>query len=360
MILGIDVNALARDQYTGVENYVFELISEMKKQPLREGERVFLYSSKVVSSLGDLPAGWEWKILTLPVIKKGWTHLRLSFELLVNPPDIFFSPAHEIPLGALRTTIVNTIHDIAFVHVPEVYTFLVRLRQRLAIWWAVRVADKILCVSETTRNDLVNFYKVPIDRMRVTRLGMRRIGVEPNVKKPHYLLAVGRVETKKNIEFLIDFFDEYCALRPESDLRLKIAGKPGTGSDRIVERIQRSKFKDRIEILGYVDGMADLLSGAWVYVFPSTYEGFGLPALEAMDAGVPVIASDIPALREVCKDSAMFASPTDAEAWIDALEAMTDDNRALLIKKGKERVQAFSWEKTAQKTWKAIRDICKN
>jgi len=359
MILGIEVNALARTQYTGVENYVFELISEMKKLPLRDSERVFLYSSEVIAGLGDLPTGWEWKILKLPLIKKGWTHLRLSFELLVNPPDIFFSPAHEIPLGALRTTIVNTIHDIAFVHVPEVYTFFVRLRQRLAIWWAVRVADKILCVSETTCDDLVSVYKVPVNRIRITRLGMRRIGIESNVRLPHYLLTIGRVETKKNIEFLIDVFDAYCALHPKSDLMLKIAGKPGDGADRIMERIKGSEFKDRIEVLGYVEDMNDLLSGAWAYTFPSSYEGFGLPALEAMDAGVPVIASDIPALREVCADSAIFASPTDADAWIDALEAMTDDQRALLIRKGYERIKFFSWEKTAQKTWKAIRDVCK-
>ena len=115
---GIDVNALARERYTGTERYVLELMHEMMRVPLEADERVWLYSSRRVEALGELPQGWEWRILKWP--GKGWTHIRLSWELLRRPPSVFFSPAHEIPLLHRRAKIVNTVHDIAFEIVPEV------------------------------------------------------------------------------------------------------------------------------------------------------------------------------------------------------------------------------------------------
>jgi len=372
MIYGIDVNALTRPNYTGVERYVFELISEMMKNPLKEGERVFLYTSDNIDALGELPAGWEFKVLKLSILSKGWTHLRLSWELLINPPDVFFSPAHEIPLGIRRTQIVNTIHDIAFVYVPEVYTFFNLLRQRFAIRLAVMRADRILTVSKTTRNDLEKYYQVPSNRMVVTRLGIRsedfqtddhqvnQILSKYSLKPQNYILTIGRIEKKKGIGFLVQVFDEYMGQNPNSDMHLVLGGKMGNGQGEIQSQIENSKFKDQIHVLGFVpeEDLAPLMKGSLVYAFPSTYEGFGIPALEAMASGTPVIISNISALKEVCADAVLIRSTDNIDSWVNAIHRVQNqDIRLNLIKKGFDRVKEFNWEDTAKKTWEVLRSV---
>ncbi|MBM3209163.1 glycosyltransferase family 4 protein [Candidatus Shapirobacteria bacterium] len=372
MKIGIDVNALVRPQYTGVERYVFELLSEMMKTPLLTGERVFLYASQPVKELGVLPAGWEWRILTLPILQKGWTHIRLSWELMINPPDVFFCPAHEVPLGAIRSKIVTTIHDIAFVHVPEVYSQANRLRQAWAVRRAIRSADKILSVSQTTADDLSEHYHVSQDKMIVTRLGIRPEKFEVTedqiyeVRRVYqlsdapYLLTVGRVEKKKGIEFLIDVFEAYADKHAESDLRLVLAGKFGHGQEVIENRINKSPVKDRILVLGFVpeSHLAPLMNGAHAYMFPSTYEGFGIPALEAMASGTPVIASDVPALKEVCGEAGVIRSHGDVDAWVKALEMFNiAEARDGFVQNGLDLVKQFNWRDTAQKTWEVLRSV---
>ncbi|MBU4315434.1 glycosyltransferase family 4 protein [Patescibacteria group bacterium] len=357
---GIDVNALARTQYTGVERYVFELITELIKKPLYKDERVFLYSSKVIKELGQLPYGWEWKILKLPIIPKGWTHLRLSLELLLNPPSVFFSPAHEIPLFSRRTKIVNTIHDIAFVHVPEVYTFCAQVRQHWAVKRSMKRSAHILAVSQTTKDDLLNQYSIDPVKITVTRLGVRLSDQKTVQKTKNHFFALGRVEKKKNIAFLIEVFEKFLEKNPGKDVKLVLGGKMGDGSNSICQRIEGSPAKNNIVILGYVsdERMRDLMAESIAYVFPSSYEGFGLPALEAMSHCAPVIASDIPALREVCDKAALFASPTDHQEWLDALDKVSNqDLRNELIRRGKERIKDFSWTDTAQKTLKVLRNV---
>lgn len=372
MTIGIDVNALVRSNYTGVERYVFELLREMMKTPLAQGERVFLYASEPVASLGVLPEGWEWKVLHLPMLKKGWTHIRLSWELLMNPLDVFFCPAHEVPLGAVRSKVVTTIHDVAFVHVPEVYSTVNRVRQAWAVKRAMRWAQKILTVSNTTRDDLKKYYRVDEDRAVVTRLGIRPelfVASEEQVQEIRhvyhleqdpYWLTIGRLEKKKGIVFLADVFDAYVSKHPESNMRLVLGGKFGHGKEEIEERIEQSANKDRIHVLGFVpdEHLAPLMRGAQAYVFASTYEGFGIPALEAMAAGAPVVASDIPALREVCADAARVCAYGDVEAWVKALELVDDQRiRESFIEKGHARVQDFNWAQTARKTWEVIRSM---
>jgi glycosyltransferase involved in cell wall biosynthesis len=355
---GIDVNALTRAQYTGVERYVFELIRELMKKPLYKNERVFLYSSAIVKNIGELPDGWEWKILNLPLLKKGWTHLRLSFELFVNPPSVFFSPAHEIPLFHRKSKIVNTIHDIAFVHVPEVYTFFAQARQRWAIKRAIKLSNHILTVSYTTKNDLNNYYSVNQAMMTVARLGVSHRKNFLNSDHGSYFLTLGRIEKKKNIEFLIKVFERFA--QKHENIKLLLVGKMGDGSEQILKQIDNSKIKKNIEILGFVpdDQLQSLFARSLAFLFPSKYEGFGMPVLEAMSENVPVIASDIPALREICENSAIFASPYSEDEWLGALESIMDDNvRADLITKGKEQIKKFSWEQTARTTLKVLRNV---
>ncbi len=359
MIIGIDVNALTRKQRTGTERYLFSVLQEMMKSPLRPGEQVVLYSSTVVDDLGELPTGWSWRIIKWP-FKKGWTHGRLSIELLVRPPDIFWSPVHEIPLFHRRAKIVATIHDVAFRRLPAVYSTQSSARQEWAVARAAKEAAAIISVSQTTKDDLIELYGLPAEKISVAHLAAEAMLLKkddrPFNEASKYFLTIGRLETKKNIANLVRAFGGVGG-----DTKLILAGSWGFGAEEIQAAIAQSGAADRIVTPGYVsdEEAQRLLTSATAYVFPSYYEGFGMPALEAMRAGVPLVVSDIPALREVAGEAAIFVTPDDLDGWTVAMNKIIGDEnlRRELIQKGSERVKMFSWDKTAQRTWEVLRQV---
>jgi glycosyltransferase involved in cell wall biosynthesis len=360
VIFGIDVNALTRSQRTGTERYLLAVLREMMSLPLREGEKMILYSSAKVADLGDLPPGWQWRIIKWP-LRKGWTHGRLSWELLLAPPDVFWSPVHEIPFMHRCAKIVSTVHDVAFRRLPAVYSPQGTARQEWAISRIGKEADAIISVSQTTKNDLIDLYQLPAEKIFVTHLApeIRKqfLADRPKTVSPSpYFLTIGRLEKKKNIANLVRAFG-----RIGGNAKLILAGSWGFGAEEIKQAIAESGASDRIETPGYVsDEEANrLLAGATAYLFPSYYEGFGLPALESMVAGAPLIAADIPALREVAGAAALFVAPADLDGWANAMQQLaTDENlRHELIQKGNTRAQAFSWPQTAQNTWEVLRQV---
>ncbi|MFA6131211.1 MAG: glycosyltransferase family 1 protein [Patescibacteria group bacterium] len=370
---GIDANVLTRAKKTGTERYTRELLREMMTFPLQDDERVILYSSALIPDFVNLPKGWELKILDWK-LKKGWTHMRLSWELLVRTPNLFFSPAHEIPLFHGRTKIVSTVHDVAFRLVPEVYTEANRKRQEWAVGRAVKQAKRIITVSETTKNDLMRFFGVAKEKIVPIHLAVKpeqfMVSNEKQqeiLNKYHlnpglYFVSVGRIEKKKNIPFLLDAFDAFKKDRGIGDpYCLVLIGSMGEERAEIEAQLNQLACKDSIHGLGYLpdEEIRAILSGAIGYVFPSNYEGFGIPSLEAMASRIPLIASDIPALREVAGEAAIFCGPKDVGAWKNAMKIIADDQamRADLVLKGSERLQDFSWKKTAEKTWEVLRGV---
>ncbi|MBU1126066.1 MAG: glycosyltransferase family 1 protein [Patescibacteria group bacterium] len=360
---GIDINALAREQITGTERYVASVLDEMMKIQLLDNERVVLYASRQVFNDISLPSGWEVKILKWP-FKKGWTHIRLSLELFLRTPYVFFSPAHEIPFLTGRTKIVFTVHDIAFHLLPNIYSAKDGRRQEWSVKRAIEKATKLITVSETTKHDLVEHYGVdearivatPLaifpDKFRVSDEEKWRVKEKYHLGEKAFVLSVGRIEKKKNISMLI----RACKKAGQECL---LAGSFGFGEEKIKEQIADSH--GLVETLGYVPDkdLPGLVANAFAYVFPSHYEGFGIPALEAMAAGVPLIASDIPALREVAGDAALFAQPNREDEWVEALMKIrrNEDLRNTLIEKGYERISHFSWPKTAEQTWHILRSV---
>ncbi|MEK7183742.1 MAG: glycosyltransferase family 1 protein [Patescibacteria group bacterium] len=368
---GIDGTALLLPNPTGVERYVARLLTAMMQLPLTlEEERVVLYAPKPKPSTLTLPAGWEWKELRF-WLPKGWTHVRLSRELLLHPPDVFFNPAHEIPMFHRRAKIMTTVHDVVFRHVPAAYPPANLRRQEWAVKRIVKQAQTILAVSEATKKDLIDIYKVPEERIVATHLapasglGPRnpaaQVMLKYDITPGMYILFVSRVEAKKNPVTLIRAFIElrrrYGVGHP---LKLVLAGSQGFGGDEALQVAKVSNCVNDILFLGYVpdEDIPGLMENALCFAFPSLGEGFGIPVLEAMSAGAPVVASDIPAVREVAGDAAIFVPPLDIAKWTVALDTMLVDQkrREELSAKGRERVKAFSWEKTATATWKALRD----
>jgi glycosyltransferase involved in cell wall biosynthesis len=371
-VIGIDVNCLTLGRFTGTERYVFRLIEWLSKQPKTEGVLYRLYAAKDLPESIELPEHIELKKLNwLP--KKGWTHGALSVELTTHPPDVFFSPAHEIPLSVgAKTRIVSTVHDIAFIERPDVYSWLGRLRQRWAVGRALRRAKKIIAVSYSTQADLMKHYAISHTRLQVIPLAVEanRFCLSPNkiaavlekygVDEGEYFFTVGRVEKKKNIHRLVEAFIAFKK-STSTKTKLLIAGSPGYGYDEIASIAGGAICKDDICFLGYVsdEDVEALMCGAKAYVFPSIYEGFGIPSLEAMAAGTPLIASSIPAIREVAGNAAIYFNPHQINEMAKAFSQLDEyeGKAAELVSHGKKRLEQYKWEDTARNTFTLLRTI---
>jgi glycosyltransferase involved in cell wall biosynthesis len=363
-IIGIDVNGLTRAERTGTELYLLNLLQEMKKIELPDGVRIRLYAEHSVPELENLPSGWE--LRPLPWKGKAWTHIRLSAELMWNSPDILFVPIHEIPLFTGSAKIVTTIHDIAFTSHSAVYSAFGNLRQKWALRRAKRKADRIIAISRATADELARHAGI-INTEIIPHAGHRREAPssteisEAQEKyaggKP-YFFFLGRIEEKKNIPFLIEAFKQAKEDGALADAQLLLAGKDGYGAE--AAHRAASECAD-VKILGYISDTdaAALLAGARAFVFPSRAEGFGLPLLEAMDTGTPVLASDIPVLREVAGPAALYFDPKNQEECISRLEEMytSTELRARLIELGNERRELFTWEASAKKTLETILSV---
>lgn len=362
-VIGIDVNGLTRAERTGTELYLVNLLEEMKKIPLPDGVCIRLYAEHAVPELEDLPSGWELRLL--PWKGKAWTHIRLSAELAWDSPDLLFVPIHEIPLLTGGAKVVTTIHDIAFTSHSAVYSLVGNLRQRWAIRRAKQKAARIIAISQATADELARHAGI-LNPVIIPHAAHRREAPSSaSVEKARrqfadgrpYFFFLGRIEEKKNIPFLIEAFKRAKEDGSLGGMQLLLAGKDGYGAE--AARAAAEGCAD-VAFLGYISDTdaAALLAGARAFVFPSRAEGFGLPLLEAMDAGTPVLASDITVHREVAGDAALFFDPESIAACAVALEriASSEDLASELKKKGEERRKLFTWEASAKKTLETLID----
>lgn len=372
MTIGIVCNALLLEAKTGVERYVQSLLRAMANEPLLPGERVLLYVAKKPVVDFTLPAGWEWEELPF-ALGRGWTHMRLSWEMFRRPPSVLFVPAHEVPLFVdKKTRVVATVHDVAFRHFPAAYERPLAQRQEWAIRHALRRAKHIITVSEATKRDLVALFHVTPERITTIPLAVDASAfVVGEAKKQEvlaryrltagkYLFYIGRLEEKKNIVTLVNAF-AHCKeqLGVGHPLQLVLAGNYGYGRERIARAIAAAGAD--VRVLGFVPDAdaAALMQGALALCFPSLYEGFGLPILEGFAAGVPVLASDIASSREVAGDAALFVAASDTPGWTRAMQQCVFDAvlREALAAKGTAQLQEFSWSKTAAATWQVLRAV---
>lgn len=367
---GIDAHLLLRKEATGVPRYARCLLEEMMKVKMLDVERVVLYGNGEKPEDLVLPERWTWKVLRWP-LRRGWTHGRLSLEMMIDPPDVLFVPGHEVPLLVRRvTSVVTTVHDVAFATSPEVYDPVAVKRQHFGLQRALHSASMVLTPSEATKHDLESLYHVRQDRIVVTPLAptlsvakgdsisfMKKNRVDAG----QYIFSMSRLEKKKNTVLLIRAFAILKRrLGMDHPLKLVLAGSLGYGGEEIHQVIQEEQIADSVHVLGYIDDeeASMLLKHAMCFAFPSIAEGFGIPVLEAMEHEVPVVASNISVMKEVCGDAAVLVSPNDSSAWSVAMEKMMKkDIRDEYIKKGIENVKRFSWEKTALLTWLALRKV---
>ncbi len=341
-------------QRTGVENYSFRLINELIRQ---NPNGITLISPRKI----DLPVPQ----VTIP-FPRLWTQARLSWEIQTNKKiSNLFIPSHLMPVIHPKNTTI-TIHDVAFRRFPESYRRLSRWYLDWGADFAVKHAKKIIVPSRTTRDDLIRFYKADPRKIHVIPLGFTpdRTELEPDktqaildrwhLKPRHYFLFVGRIERKKNLSVLIRAFEAVRQKHPH--LKLVLAGKAGVGGEEILE----SADGKNIITTGYIDDKtkAVLYQNCLAFVFPSLFEGFGLPLLEAMAAHVPIIASKIPTSYEIAKDNALFFEPDDETILAHHLKTLAEQKEwwSKLIKNHDQTLRQYSWEKCAKRTLQVLSD----
>jgi len=363
MIIGIDISRANTEQRTGVEQYVFYITNELKKI-IPSDARVILYCREVlVDDLATLPDNWEVKVLSWPP-KRFWTQLRLSIEMFLHAPDVLFIPGHVFPLIRPKHTIM-TVHDIAAYRYKNVYSFFERWYSLWSAKKAVKKLSTVIVPSIFTKNELITFvYKnkhkknnivvIPHGFECTSENSTKIKDAEKKITKP-FLLFVGRIEEKKNVIQIISAFNE---VKKTQDVQLVLVGKHGYGYQAIDTAIADSMYHKDIIQLGYVsDSMLhNLYATAQVFVFPSLYEGFGLPILEAMSRGCPVVCSNDTALPEVGGDAIIRVDKHNtvqiAQAIISILQNKTLQDT--MRQKGYAQIKKFSWKLSAQGVYACI------
>jgi len=351
MIIGIDGSRAFLKQRTGIEEYSYQVIKNLRQES--EGHEVFLYVRKNQAIDFEIPENWTVKKIGWIRL---WTQAGLSLEMFLHPVDVLFVPAHTAPWIHPAKTIV-TMHGLEYEMVPKAYSWWERLYMRASIKNSCRWASKIISVSENTKKDLMRLYRVPEEKISVVYEGyekeLRISNSESRNFDEHnpYLLFVGRLEERKNIVGIVKTFE---ILKEKYGLphKLLLAGKGGYGYDKIKSQISNLKYQNDIVMPGFVkdEDKFELMAGADVFLFPTFYEGFGIPVLEAQSAGVPVVASNVSSLPEVAGDAALLVDPEKPEEIADSVHSLISDKglKDDIIRKGYENVNRFSWEKCAR------------
>lgn len=301
-----------------------------------------------------------------------WTQTRFAFELWSNRPDRLWMPMQAIPLVRPRgmETIV-TIHDLAFRKFPEHFPKGDFRRLKFLTDQAIRKSDRIIAVSESTKRDILFYYPDISERkIRVVYHGYEQKITDnkrqeviqisnPRFQNSRYLLYVGAIQPRKNLEMLVHAFEELKKDSRYRDLKLVLAGERAWLWEGVLRTVEASPWREDIRVTGTItfEEREELYRNASIFVFPSLYEGFGLPVLEAFEAGVPVVCANNSSLPEVGGEGAIYFDALSVEDLVYQMQRILDKKelREEYIKKGRSQLQKFSWDKCARETIEWIR-----
>ncbi len=352
----------------GSSEFCFQLLKKINEIDTKNEYTIYLPQNPT----SDMPKeNKNWKYEIIPNTKL-WTIFGLSKRLIKEKNlDLFFSPTHYAPIF-LSCSQVISILDVSYKHFPEMFPKKDLLK--LAIWgkFSINNAEKIITISNSSRDDIINEYKVPKSKVEVIPVGIKEVKVSKmdksdfikkyNLSNP-YVLFVGTLQPRKNITKLIEAFSELKTenLKPKTDLDLVIVGRKGWDFENILSAPKKFNIEDKVKFLDNVtnEDLPLFYKNAEIFVLPSLYEGFGLPILEAMQNDCPVVASNISSLPEAGGNAALYFDPNNAEDIAKTIEKVVSDKRLRedMIRKGKEQIKKFSWEKSAHEVIKIFESI---
>lgn len=362
--IGFDIRPFY-EPLTGVGWYLYHLLHELARH---EDVELVLFGDARVTDEGpvlhaDLPANAQLCVFDL----RGQGKSRLARPLTaaayvawmaLEGCDVIFGANYFLPrlMGAVARRRIITIHDLTYKRYPELLQKETLENLERQMMREIALADAIICVSESTRRDLLQYYQVDPGRVHAIHSGIAALPAPypvPALPK-RYILFVSTIEPRKNLDVLLDAFEQF---RGEYGGSLVVAGRVGWKA----EETERRLHAPGIVHLDYLPPaqLADVYRNADVFVFPSIYEGFGFPLLEAMSLGVPSIAARSSSLPEVGGDGALYFDPSNARELADALRRVTTDAdlRRDLIAKGRARASQFRWDVAADETLRVIRSV---
>ena len=337
MKLIFDARVLAHKIYTGVENYAKNILQ-------------------------NITTTLDVNIVKPQTDNKYLAHLWTHFVLPFKAGDILFCPANIAPLFVPRSKkLVVTVHDVAFLTYPDSFSSLFRSYYQWLVPKVIHRADKIITISQASKKEIIKYYPFAKNKIGVISLGLdNSFHLLPNIEKKNQILYVGSLNTRKNFTSVIKAFD----LLPYHQYQLVIVGNFSSNfqldktTQNLLENAKRNpniKFKSHISD----NELILLYNESKLFLFPSFYEGFGLPPLEAMACGTPVITSNLSSMPEVCGDAAIYIDPHSVEDISQKIQTVLN-NEALqqkLINKGLKHIKQFTWEKTTDEHIKVFKEV---
>jgi len=370
MKIGVDIRVLMDRYYSGVSEYTANLLKAILQQDNSNDYRLFYNSFHNLRDRLD-----QWNGDKTKVISTRWPNKIFNYLLqkIFNYPkidrvlgglDLFWSPHFNFTSLTKETKKIITVHDLSFWRYPHFFSWRKNFWHRaLGVKRILKQANHIVAVSQNTKNDIIELANIASEKISVIYSGNNLVRREVNNQETQeflakhkinhpFILHLGTIEPRKNIDGLIEAFNQLKTQEQFSKFQLVLAGARGWKSKKIIKAWQKSPFQKDILFLGYVNQTEKeiLYSRALVFVYPSFYEGFGFPPLEALSVGLPVICSQTSSLPEVVGEAAILINPFKPEEIASALKMILSDQklRQRLIDRGYERVKLFSWDKTAK------------
>lgn len=367
MHIGIDAHAIGARQ-GGNETYISNLIKSLAEIDGDNLYTIYLANAGAAAqwreSFTNRYKNFRVRLLPppTPLVR---VPVYLSYELFRRPVDVLHVQYTAPPF--CRIPVVVTIHDLAFERMPETFTRRGSFQLKLTVRRTAKKAARIATVSEYSRQDLLDIYKLPPEKVVVTYNGVESIFTpQPSVPNEaeeirrrfgvsrDYLLAVGSLQPRKNMVRLIRAYARLRSEREDFTAQMVVVGRKLWLASEIFDEVKRQRWADDVILTGYVadEDLPPLYRAARAFVYPSLFEGFGLPPLEAMACGTPVVTSDVSSLPEVTGDAALLIDPTDEQALANALIEIVNNERlrAELREKGIAQAKKFAWRDAAEKT----------
>jgi glycosyltransferase involved in cell wall biosynthesis len=367
--VGLDARTLSAQLRSGVEQYVVNLVRAFAR--LEEVPEIVAYTDRPISDpdLRQTVSSGPLRVTTIEA-RFGWLRLALPWRLWRDHADLVHLPSTILP-PLLPCPAVVTVHDLAWLFHPETYSANDLRMQHVALSGAAAGAARIITVSQATAGDLHIHYPHCADRITVIPLGVSpEFSPEGPSLSPNAfpgadrlgtgcVLYAGALQPRKNLLRLLAAYRQVLTERPAPPL--VVAGAMTPYGQQLLEEAARLGLEQQVLFPGYLPEhtLASLYRAATVFVYPSLYEGFGLPVLEAMASGTPVVTSDISAMPEVAGDAALLVDPESTErlAWGISLLLADEGLCATLIQRGLARSQEYTWERTARETVRVYRQV---
>jgi len=376
MRIGIDCRTIlnpGKGEQAGVGHYTYYLVKTLLRLD-RKNEYVLFFDSRMSCDKAQEFEQANVKIKFFPFsqyrrfLPVGYSHLLITGALMRERLDLYHAPATSVPLTYRGPTVV-TVHDLAIYKHPKLFPGRQLLSTKFVVPRSIRRAKRVIAVSESTKRDVRQLFRVAEKRITVIPEGFlkERAGKSVVDVRERYGLArpyvcfVGTLEPRKNMLNLIKGFQSVVNLPSMKKVDLILAGAPGWKYHNVIKAIKESGKSGRIRYLGYLphQDKLHLIEHAAAFVFPSLYEGFGLPVLEAMSLGAPVVTSRVSSLPEVAGTAAVFVNPSRYKDIGQAIAKVVGNKqlRARLISEGQKRASQFTWDTVARETLAVYRDV---